>query len=90
MIPYVAQNTTTIRVGSGGVMMPHYSAFKVAETFNTLASMHPGRIDLGIGRAEGLAGAQRALAHPGSPVPTDAYGAMVTDLAGHLHDGAGQ
>src|SRR5580700_4513168 len=42
-----------MRVGSGGVMLPHYSPLKVAETFSMLAGMHPGRIDLGLGRAPG-------------------------------------
>lgn len=45
--------TSRIRVGSGGVMLPHYSPLKVAETFSMLAGMFPGRIDLGIGRAAG-------------------------------------
>ena len=42
-----------MRIGSGGVMLPHYSPFKVAETFSLLAGLFPGRIDLGIGRAAG-------------------------------------
>ena len=45
--------TSTMRIGSGGVMLPHYSPFKVAETFSLLAGLFPGRIDLGIGRAAG-------------------------------------
>ena len=45
--------TKRIRIGSGGVMLPHYSAFKVAEVFRTLWTMYPGRVDLGIGRAPG-------------------------------------
>lgn len=49
----VANATKTIRVGSGGVMLNHYSAFKAAETFNTLSALHNNRIDLGIGRASG-------------------------------------
>jgi luciferase family oxidoreductase group 1 len=49
----VAAATSRIRVGSGGVMLPHYSPFKVAETFRVLAGLFPGRIDLGIGRAAG-------------------------------------
>jgi luciferase family oxidoreductase group 1 len=53
MIGPVAAATTRIRVGSGGVMLPHYSALKVAETFGMLASLYPDRIDLGIGRAAG-------------------------------------
>ena len=53
MVSSVANATKTIRVGSGGVMLNHYSAFKVAETFNTLSALHDNRIDLGIGRASG-------------------------------------
>src|SRR3954470_15546646 len=53
LIAAVAQNTETIRVGSGGVMLPHYSPLKVAEVFSTLAGLHPDRIDLGLGRAPG-------------------------------------
>jgi luciferase family oxidoreductase group 1 len=49
----IAAATARIRVGSGGVMLPHYSPFKVAETFSLLAGLFPGRIDLGIGRAAG-------------------------------------
>jgi len=53
LIGPVASATSRIRVGSGGVMLPHYSPFKVAETFSVLAGLFPGRIDLGIGRASG-------------------------------------
>ena len=53
LIGPIAAATRRIRVGSGGVMLPHYSPFKVAETFTVLAALHPGRIDLGIGRASG-------------------------------------
>ena len=53
MIGPVAAATARIRVGSGGVMLPHYSPLKVAETFSMLSSLFPGRIDLGIGRAAG-------------------------------------
>ena len=53
LIGPVALATNRIRVGSGGVMLPHYSPFKVAETFSLLAAMAPGRIDLGLGRAPG-------------------------------------
>jgi luciferase family oxidoreductase group 1 len=68
LIGPVASATHSIRVGSGGVMLPHYSAFKVAENFRMLETLHPGRIDLGLGRAPG--GDQRtmfAMAHPGRP-----------------------
>jgi luciferase family oxidoreductase group 1 len=53
MIGPVAAATSRIRVGSGGVMLPHYSPFKVAENFSLLSGLYPGRIDLGIGRASG-------------------------------------
>ncbi len=53
LIGPLAAATEHIRVGSGGVMLPHYSPFKVAETFSILASLAPGRIDLGLGRAAG-------------------------------------
>jgi luciferase family oxidoreductase group 1 len=53
LIGAVAAATERIRVGSGGVMLPHYSPLKVAEVFSTLAGLHPERIDLGLGRAPG-------------------------------------
>jgi luciferase family oxidoreductase group 1 len=53
LIGPIAAATQAIRVGSGGVMLPHYSPFKVAETFSVLAGLYPGRIDLGLGRAAG-------------------------------------
>src|SRR5215208_3979533 len=49
----IAATTTRIRIGSAGVMLPHYSALKVAEQFRVLEAIAPGRIDLGIGRAPG-------------------------------------
>ncbi|RFZ84755.1 LLM class flavin-dependent oxidoreductase [Mucilaginibacter terrenus] len=53
LIGYVAGGTKTIRVGSGGIMLPNHSPLVVAEQFGTLASLYPGRIDLGLGRAPG-------------------------------------
>ena len=55
LIGPIAAATTRIRVGSGGVMLPHYSPLKVAETFSLLAGLFPGRIDLALGRAAGTA-----------------------------------
>lgn len=52
-IGYVAEGTKTIRVGSGGIMLPNHAPLMVAEQFGTLASLYPGRIDLGLGRAPG-------------------------------------
>jgi luciferase family oxidoreductase group 1 len=61
MIGPVAAATSRIRVGSGGVMLPHYSPLKVVENFSMLSALYPGRIDLGIGRAPGTS-AQVAFA----------------------------
>lgn len=87
LIGQIGAATSRIRIGSGGVMLPHYSAFKVAENFRMLELLFPGRIDLGLGRAPG--GDQRtaaALAHPRSPIDVRAYPEQVNDLIGFLGD----
>lgn len=62
LIAHLLARTTSIRIGSGGVMLQHYSPFKVAETFKVLASLAPGRVDLGVGKAPGgLPATTRAL-----------------------------
>ncbi|NRD79736.1 LLM class flavin-dependent oxidoreductase [Bacillus sp. BRMEA1] len=53
LISHLLAKTSSIRLGSGGVMLQHYSPYKVAETFNLLASLAPGRVDLGVGKAPG-------------------------------------
>lgn len=53
MLPYIGAATDQIRIGSGAVLLPHYSPYKVAENFNLLTTLFPGRIDLGVGRAPG-------------------------------------
>ena len=53
MLARIGAETRRIRIGSGGIMLPHYSALKVAEVFRTLHALYPGRVDLGIGRAPG-------------------------------------
>src|SRR5919198_6086913 len=85
LIPQVAAVTTGIRVGSGGVMLQHYSALKVAESFRVLETLYPGRIDLGIGRAPGSDQlTARALAS-GGPVGVDDFVEKVADVLGFLH-----
>ena len=56
LIGYIAQGTTTLRIGSGGIMLPNHSPLLVAEQFGTLGSLYPNRIDLGLGRAPGTDG----------------------------------
>ena len=88
LIGQVAARTTTIRVGAGGVMFPHYSALKVAEGFRMLESMYPGRIDLGLGRAPGSDQLTAvALAYPGRPQDIRHYPRHVTDLLAYLSTG---
>ncbi|MCK9906515.1 MsnO8 family LLM class oxidoreductase, partial [Frankia sp. Cpl3] len=53
VIGYIAGGTSTIRVGSGGIMLPNHAPLMIAEQFGTLESLYPGRIDLGLGRAPG-------------------------------------
>src|SRR5712691_5963650 len=53
LIAHVAALTRTIRLGSGGIMLPNHAPLTIAEQFGTLATLHPGRIDLGLGRAPG-------------------------------------
>ena len=60
LIAHIAAATTTLRIGSGGIMLPNHAPLVIAEQFGTLATLHPGRIDLGIGRAPGT---DRATMH---------------------------
>jgi len=53
LLAAIGAATDSIRIGSGGIMLPHYSAYKVAEVFSVLANLYPGRVDLGVGRAPG-------------------------------------
>jgi luciferase family oxidoreductase group 1 len=85
MVATVAAATERIRVGSGGVMLPHYSSLKVAEQFHVLEALHPGRIDLGIGRAPG--GDPMSAAALRIPTPEgDRFPNQVQDLIGFLED----
>ncbi|WP_353947692.1 LLM class flavin-dependent oxidoreductase [Sporolactobacillus sp. Y61] len=86
MVAHVAAKTSRIHVGSGGVLLPHYSPFKVAENFHLLENLYPGRIDLGIGRAPGgMPGATRAL-NDGMRWDLKDYPRKVRDLIGYLTD----
>ena len=85
LIAHVAAHTSRIRVGSGGVMLSHYSALKVAENFRMLETLHPGRIDLGIGRAPGSdQRTARALAHGPGALGIEHFPSQVSDLLGYL------
>ena len=85
LIAHVAAHTKTIRLGAGGVMLPNHAPLVIAEQFGTLASLHPGRIDLGLGRAPGTDQVTlRALrVHPAD---ADDFPSDVLELQGYLGD----
>ncbi|HUN69655.1 MAG TPA: LLM class flavin-dependent oxidoreductase [Burkholderiales bacterium] len=84
LLARLGAETRRIRVGTGGVLLPYYSAFKVAEVFRMLEALYPGRIDLGIGRAPG--GDQRTARAVGGGRYPDAeqFPQQVWELVGHL------
>jgi luciferase family oxidoreductase group 1 len=85
LIGHVADHTEAIRVGAGGIMLPNHAPYVVAEQFGTLATMHPGRIDLGLGRAPGTDQATaRALRRNEAAAMN--FAAEVDELIGYLGD----
>lgn len=87
LVSWILANTARIRVGSGGVMLQHYSPYKVAEVFNVLASLAPGRVDLGVGKTPGglplATSALQAAYDPGrKPGFAEQLSALETFLAG--------
>lgn len=82
-IGYVAGGTSTIRVGSGGIMLPNHSPLVIAEQFGTLESLYPGRIDLGLGRAPGTDG-QTLRALRRSPMSAENFPDDVRELQAFL------
>jgi luciferase family oxidoreductase group 1 len=87
MIGPVADATARIRVGSGGVMLPHYSPLKVAESFSILADLYPGRIDLGIGRAAGTSpGVAFALQRDRRQAAPDDFRQQLDELLGYFEN----
>ena len=85
LIAHVAAHTSHIRLGSGGIMLPNHAPLVIAEQFGTLEALHPGRIDLGLGRAPGTDPVtSRALRV--SPSDADAFPSDVLELQGYLGD----
>lgn len=76
----IAATTSTIRVGSAGIMLPHYATLKVAEQFRVLEAIAPGRIDLGVGRAPGSDGRTAMALNPNAAAAADAFPSAVRDL----------
>ena len=87
LIGPIAAATERIRVGSGGVMLPHYSPLKVAESFSLLSGLFPGRIDLGIGRAAGTDPMTTyALQRDRRQASPDDFPEQLSELLAHLED----
>ena len=83
LIAHVANHTSTIRLGAGGVMLPNHAPLTIAEQFGTLESLHPGRIDLGLGRAPGSdQNTMRALRRDNTS--SDSFPRDVQELQGYL------
>jgi luciferase family oxidoreductase group 1 len=85
LLATIAANTKTIRIGSGGVMLPNHASLVVAEQFGMLEALNPGRVDLGIGRAPGTD--QRtalALRRDEAALGADEFPAQLTDLMGYF------
>src|SRR3954466_8721549 len=83
----IAATTERIRIGSAGIMLPHYAPFKVAEVFRVLDAIAPGRIDLGLGRAPGSDGRTAFALNPNANEAAERFPNQVMDLLGWLGDG---
>ncbi|MGK7379639.1 LLM class flavin-dependent oxidoreductase [Planococcus sp. 1R117A] len=82
LMMHLAASTSSIRIGSGGVMLPHYSAYKVAENFRMLEALYPNRIDLGVGRSRSYLKVNQAL-NGNKRIP---YDQQIEDLQQYLTD----
>jgi len=87
LVAAIAATTRRIRVGTAGVMLPHYSALKVAEQFRVAEAIAPGRIDLGLGRAPGSDGRTAYALNPNAAEAAERFPTQVMELLGWLGDG---
>jgi luciferase family oxidoreductase group 1 len=89
LIGHLADATTTLRVGAGGVMLPNHAPLVVAEQFATLEALHPGRIDLGLGRAPGTDPATARALRRSADLGAEHFPQDVVELINYLVDGDG-
>lgn len=85
----LADETNTIRIGSGGIMLPNHSALKVAENFRMLETLFPGRIDLGMGRAPGGDRVTASMLNPSNTFSEESYLQQLEHLQAYFRDEAG-
>ena len=83
VLAHIAEGTSTIRIGAGGIMLPNHAPYVIAEQFGTLAALHPGRIDLGLGRAPGT-DRNTLYALRRSAASADTFPQDVQELQGYL------
>jgi luciferase family oxidoreductase group 1 len=86
LIAHLAAGTSTIRLGSGGVMLPNHSSLVVAEQFGMLEALHPGRIDLGLGRAPGTDGITAVALRRTRDISGEDFPNQVAELLAYFHD----
>jgi len=84
LIAHIAAGTSTLRVGAGGIMLPNHSPLIIAEQFGTLEALHPGRIDLGVGRAPGTDPATSRALRRNSTVQVGQFPQDVAELMGYF------
>ena len=89
LVGHLADATTTLRVGAGGVMLPNHAPMVVAEQFATLEALHPGRIDLGLGRAPGTDPATARALRRSADLGAERFPEDVVELLNYLIDGDG-
>ncbi len=89
LIGHLADVTTTLRLGAGGVMLPNHAPLVIAEQFATLEALHPGRIDLGLGRAPGTDQVTARALRRSSDTGADTFPQDVVELINYLADGEG-
>lgn len=85
LMAHLAAVTTRIRIGSGAVLLPHYSAYKVAENFRVLEALYPGRIDLGLGRAAGGGALAARALQENRTGGAELYELQIQDLLSYLY-----
>src|SRR3546814_220709 len=86
LLGYIAGGTSSIRVGSGGIMLPNHTPLVIAEQFGTLATLYPGRIDLGLGRAPGTDQATALAIRRERFHASDSFPADIRELQTYLSD----
>jgi luciferase family oxidoreductase group 1 len=86
VLAHVAVATSTIRIGAGGIMLPNHAPLMIAEQFGTLAALHPGRIDLGLGRAPGSDQIAARAMRRNLSADVDQFPADVVELMNYFHE----